>query len=193
MKTQALKTTLAGVLLAIILFGSYACSPDKKAGQEASNQPFEMTIHMAAVTGNTSALNEHINAKSDLNEKDQYGASALHIASTFNKPEIVKLLIEAGADLNATSADGSTALHTAAFFGNKEIVELLLAADIDKSVRNNFGTTALESTRVPFDNLRMIYDQVGKGLEPLGLKLDYEEIKTARPVIAKMISEHKAS
>lgn len=193
MKTQALKTTVASLLLSIILFSSYACSGEKKANAQAANQPFELTIHAAAMSGNIEAVKEHIAAKTDLNEKDSYGSTPLSVSATFNKPEITKLLIEAGADINAKIGDGSTVLHVAAFFGRTDIVKMVLAAGVDTKVRNNFGATALESIQTSFDSVKMIYDQLGKDLAPLGLELDYDEIKASRPVISKMIIDHQSA
>jgi hypothetical protein len=40
---------------------------------------------------------------------------------------------------------------------------------------------------VPFENVKGIYDAVGASLKPLGLILDYEQIKAARPKIAEML------
>ena len=193
MKTQALKTTIASLLLSIILFSSYACSSEKKANGQTNSQPFEMTIHTASMTGNVEAIKEHIAAKSDLNEVDAYGSTALSNSATFNKPEITKLLIEAGADINAKIGDGSTVLHVAAFFGRTDIVKLVLDADVDTKIRNNFGVTALESIQSSFESVQMIYDQLAKDLAPLGLKLDYDELKASRPVISKMIIDHQSS
>ena len=193
MKTQTLKTTLASLLLAIILLGSYACDNSKKEGQKTSNAPMGESIHTAAVMGDTETIKKLSAAKADLNEKDEYVSTPLSISATFNKPEVTKLLIEGGADLNTKLGDGSTVLHVAAFFGRTEVTELLLAEDIDTKVRNNFGVTALESIQSSFESVKMIYDQLSKDLAPLGLKLDYDEIKASRPVISKMIIDYQST
>ncbi|MDN5204675.1 ankyrin repeat domain-containing protein [Fulvivirgaceae bacterium BMA10] len=150
-----------------------------------------ISIHAAAFTGNVKAIEQYITAKTDLNEKDQYGSSPLIIASTFGKTEVAKALIDGGADMNVRSADGSTPLHTAAFFCRKEIVEALLAAGADTRLKNNYGATALESISTPFDEVKMIYDQISKDLGPLGLKLDYEYLRNTRPIIVEMISRNQ--
>lgn len=193
MRTQTLKTTLASILLSVILLGSYACSNDKKGAEQQNSQPFELTIHAAAMTGNVEVVKQYIAAKADLNEKDPYGTTPLTITATFNKPEITRLLIEAGADLNAKIGDGSTILHVAAFFGRTNIVKMVLAEGVDTKVRNNFGVTALESIQTSFDSVKMIYDQLLKDLAPLGLVLDYDELKASRPIISKMIIDHQSS
>jgi ankyrin repeat protein len=81
---------------------------------------------MAALQGNIEAIRQHIEAGSDLNDKDVYGSSPLIIAATFGKTEVARALIEAGADMNITNNDGATALHAAAFLCRTEIVKALL-------------------------------------------------------------------
>ena len=148
-------------------------------------------IHEATFSSNVKAIKAHVAAKSDLNEKDEYGSLPLTIAATFGKTEAAKILIKGGADINARSGDGSTPLHTAAFFCRTEIVKALLAAGADTGLRNNYGVTALESISTPFDDVKMIYDQISKDLGPLGLKLDYDHLQNARPVIAEMLSNNQ--
>lgn len=108
-------------------------------------------------------------------------------AAVFGKTEIALALIDAGADVNITNNDGSTALHTAAFFCRTEIVKALLAKGADKNLKNNAGSTALESVLAPYSAVQGIYEYFAKTYEPLGLKLDFEQLKTTRPVIAEML------
>ena len=192
MKTQATDHRVKGALLIAILmlFTLSACNNKGSENSETVKAP-DIDILAATFIGNERAVKGHVAAKSDLDVKDPYGSTALAIAATFGKTEIAKLLVEGGANVNLTNADGSTALHTAAFFGRTEIVEVLLANGVDTSVRNNFQATALESISMPFEDVKLIYDQMGKELGPLGLKLQYDKIKAARPVIAEMIRKAK--
>jgi CubicO group peptidase (beta-lactamase class C family) len=142
---------------------------------------------MAALQGNTEAIRQHITAGSDLNEKDQFGSTPLITATTFGKTEAARALIEAGADIEMRTSDGSTPLHVASFFCRTEIVRALLDNGADKYARNMSGSTAFDNVAAPFDDDKGIYDRLGQALEPLGLKLDYERIKTTRPKIAQML------
>ena len=71
------------------------------------------------------------------------------------------------------------------------IVKALLEKKADVTMRNNFNSTALESVSGSFDDVKPIYDQLSKDLGPFGLKLDYDQLKANRPVIAEMIRNNK--
>jgi ankyrin repeat protein len=145
-------------------------------------------IHTAVLTENLGALQQHIQAGTNLNEKDPFGGSSpLITASLFGKTEMARTLIEAGADLNFINNDGSTPLHTAAFFCRPEIVRMLLDKGADKTIKNKYGATPYESVAGPFADVQDAYDMMGKMLAPMGLKLDYAYIEKTRPVIADML------
>ncbi|MEP0365705.1 MAG: ankyrin repeat domain-containing protein [Cyclobacteriaceae bacterium] len=177
---------IIGLAVGSILIASCGAKSEQSANQEVKDAP-SVNIHEAAFFGNEKAIKEHIAYKSDLNEKDPYGSTPLHIAITFGRTETALTLIEGGADLSATSSDGSTPLHAAAFYCRTEVVGALLNKNVDMTVRNSFGVTALESLQVSFADIKPAYDQIGKSLGPLGLKLDYDRLEKTRPVIAEMI------
>jgi ankyrin repeat protein len=141
----------------------------------------------AAFMGNTEAAKILIDAGADLDYQNADGSNALHTAAVFGKTEVAQILIDAGIDLNSQNNQGATALHTAAFFCRTEIVEALLAKGADKTLKNKMGQTAFETVEAPFEDVKGIYDAIGTALKPLGLKLDYDHIKTTRPKIAEML------
>lgn len=145
-------------------------------------------IHTAVVTDNTAALKQHLQAGTDVNERDPFGGSSpLISAAVFGKPEAARILIDAGADVNFQNNDGSTALHTAAFFCRPEIVKMLLDKGANKTIKNKYGATAYESVLIPFNDAKSTYDMMGKILGPMGLKLDYAYIEKTRPEIAALL------
>lgn len=157
---------------------------NKKPGVEAP----AIDIHTAVVSGNREALKQHIEAGTDINEKDPFGGSSpLISAALFGKTEMAKMLIDAGADINFQNNEGSTALHTAAFFCRPEIVKLLLEKNADKTIRNKYNSTAYESVAGPYADLKPTYEMLEKMLAPMGLKLDYAYIEKTRPEIANML------
>ncbi|MFC4096745.1 ankyrin repeat domain-containing protein [Euzebyella saccharophila] len=180
------------VLLIIAVFMA-ACGESnvKNKNQETAQkvlQTPDMPLIQAVVTGNLEAVRQHIEAGTDLNEKDALsGATPLMSSITFDHLEISSALVDAGADLEITNNDGSTALHVAAFFGRVEAVQLLLDAKADKTVKNNYGATARESVLVPFEDMKPIYEMMQLQLGSLGLQLDMTELEKTRPVIAIML------
>ncbi len=160
-------------------------APFTVCGQE--NPAPVASLHTAALQGNVDAIREHIKAGSDLNQKDAYGSSPLTIASVFGKTDVAIALIEAGADLEVTSSLGATPLHSAALLCRTEIVQALLDHGADRHLRDNFGNTPSDAVAAPFDEAKGVYDSLAQGLGPLGLQLDYEQIKATRPKIVQIL------
>jgi len=179
-----MKTATTATLVAILLAGA-GCG--KRGDSEEKARPPLVSLQMAALNGNVAAIEQHIEAGSDLNAKDAYGSTALIVAATFGRTEVARALIDAGADMTITNNEGATPLHIAAFFCRAEIVETLLDNGADKNARNKRGSTALASVSGPFDEVKGVYDSLGKGLGPLGLRLDYERIERTRPRMAEML------
>ncbi len=145
-------------------------------------------LHMAVIQGDLELVKHHIAFGTDINKAEPSGGSSpLIVASIFGKTEIALALIASGAEINFQNNDGSTPLHTAAFFCHAEIVQALLDNGADKTLQNNSGSTATNSVSGSFDSVTGIYDYFNNTLGPLGLELDYELIKTTRPVIAEML------
>ncbi|MDW3211416.1 MAG: ankyrin repeat domain-containing protein [Reichenbachiella sp.] len=176
------------MIIVVVFLGLASCDSNKAATNGSTPS---MTIHEATFMGDVEAVKAHVVAKTDLNEVDAYGSAPLAIAATFGKTDIAKLLIESGADLNVRSADGSTPLHTSSFLCRVEIVKALLEKGADMTIRNNFGATALESVSGPFQDVKMVYEQLSKNLGPFGLKLDFDYIEKTRPQVAEMLSAKK--
>ena len=194
LKINSLKRFI-NISLFIILFTS-ACAQSGKSTNTTSkhtetkstqNKP-SVNIHTAVLSGNLEVVKQHIEAGTNINEKEAMsGSTPLISAATFNKPEIAKALINANANLSIKNNDGSTALHSAAFFGRIEIVQMLIDAKSDKTIRNNFGATPRETVMVNFTELKPVYEMLKLQLEPIGFKLDMNELEKARPVIAMML------
>ncbi len=193
LKITTIKITIQMLFFALLLTSSCAQS-DKKANSDTTAKITKsvtkpsIDIHTAVLTGNLEAVKQHIEAGTDINQKEAMsGSTPLMSAATFNKTEIAKALINADADLTIKNNDGGTALHTAAFFGRIEIVQLLIDAEADKTVRNNFGATPREIVMTDFAQMKPIYEMLIQQLQPMGFTLDLDELQKARPVVAMML------
>lgn len=193
-KMNVLKTLLS-LSVITLLFASCKQSGNK-TGLDSNNTKTvstkvkvpTMNLQSAILSNNIEAVNGHIEAGSDLNEKDAMsGSTPLITAASFGRTEISKLLIDAKVDLSKTNNDGATALHTATFFCRTEVVKMLLDANADKTLKNNYGQTPLESISGDFEQVKPIYEMFKQQLEPMGLKIDVDTIEKLRPTIAKML------
>lgn len=193
-KTISIAIPVAAILLTVFIYVK-AESSEKPIKQTTELHPDTIiptkSIHAAAVEGDLGAIEQHIKAGSDLDAKEPAsGSSPLMTATVFSKTEVVFALINAGADVNFRNNEGSTPLHTAAFFCRTNIVQALLDNGADKSIKNNAGSTPLELVIAPFELMKGYYDYFSNTLGPLGLELDYELIKSTRPIIAEILKSN---
>ncbi|XMO85983.1 ankyrin repeat domain-containing protein [Algibacter sp. AS12] len=193
LKITSIRITIQLLFFALLLTSSCAQSNKESSSSDSANatktvdKP-SIDIHGAVLTGNLEAVKQHIEAGTDINQKEAMsGSTPLMSAATFNKPEIAKALINGNADLSLKNNDGGTALHTAAFFGRIEIVQLLIDAKADKMVRNNYGATPRETAMVDFAQMKPIYEMLIQQLQPMGFTLDLNELQKARPIVAMML------
>ncbi|UAB80075.1 ankyrin repeat domain-containing protein [Marixanthomonas sp. SCSIO 43207] len=191
---KSVKNQLKWVLIiCVVAMMLPSCSQKKETKNTTALSKKEVSkpsidIHEAVLAGNLEAVKQHIEAGTNINQKETMsGSTPLMTAITFNKPEIAKALINAEADLSIKNNDGGTALHTAAFFARIEMVQLLLDGKADKTVRNNFGATPREIVLVDFAQMKPVYKMVTLQLQPMGFTLDLEELEKARPVVAMML------
>jgi len=142
----------------------------------------------AAATGDLDAVNQRLAAGADVNAKaPSIGLTPLMVASLAGQTEAAELLLEKGADPDIKNNEGNTTLHMAAFFGHVEIVEALAAAEADLKSVNVRSETALDTVKGEWDDgLERLYLGIG---EALGLDIDLEKIKTARPEIAALLAK----
>ena len=166
------RNVFAATLVFMVVILS-SCGNNEGAKKQKELTPPALDLQSATIMGDLVTVEKHIEAGSNLDEKEPImGSTPLLTAAFFGKTEIAKALIEAGADINLQNNEGSTPLHSAAFLCRTEIVALLLDKGADQSILNNFGSTAQQSVAAPFEMVKGVYEQFNKDLGPLGLKLD---------------------
>lgn len=190
-KNNSMKHVMYALLIVSISLsacGQQKSKSEQKTSAKTEVKDPEMPLSAAVVTGNLEAVRQHIEAGTDINEKDPLsGSTPLITAITFDKKDIAQNLIDAGADLSIKNNDGSTALHVAAFFCKVEAVQMLLDAGADKTLKNNYGATPRETIVGSFAEVKPIYKMMQQQLGPIGLQLDLEEVEATRPTIAVML------
>ena len=90
-------------------------------------------------------VSDCLKSGSDINAKDDDGASPLHLAAFNNEnPDVLTVLLNAGADVNGRGRFGGTPLLFAAFRNeNPNVLKALLDAGADLNARISTGNTPL--------------------------------------------------
>ena len=88
----------------------------------------EMTLlQHAALNGDVVEMRRLVANGRHVNERNEYGDTALHYAAVYGHVEAMRVLVvELGADKEAKNVDGLTALHLAALNGHVEAIEVLV-------------------------------------------------------------------
>ncbi|MDB4331459.1 ankyrin repeat domain-containing protein [bacterium] len=142
---------MTGSLLGSTLAKAIPVTPQAK--------PPSVSLLQATLTGNIGAVQQHIDAGSDLNVKSEFdGSTPLILACCFGRVELVELLLNAGVELEAKNHSDYSALHAAAFFCQVEIIERLLGAGIKTDSVDQNGDTALDMVSSPFsEEIHSVY------------------------------------
>ncbi|MBL9139807.1 MAG: ankyrin repeat domain-containing protein [Verrucomicrobiales bacterium] len=104
------------VLLACCGWLLLACRPE----------PPRTSLHQAVLRDDLRLVQQHIEARSDLNAKDTNGWTALHLASLRGNLPIVKALVAGGADTQAAGLNGKSPLDLARDRGQVAIAKFFL-------------------------------------------------------------------
>lgn len=110
-------------------------------------QQAPISLHAAAESGNTQAINTLLDQGHDINQQDNRGYTPLLAAAAGGQVQAIELLVNHGADLNAMDNAGNTALHIATSYGHLEAVRVFLQKGLTTQARNYAGLTALDIAR----------------------------------------------
>jgi ankyrin repeat protein len=106
-----------------------------------------LTASQAVQLDDHALLKSVLDAGESVNQRDQYGQSALGLAVSHQNEEAVKMLLKYGANVDGHSIDhgiiGEIALCSAASNGNIRLVELLLAHGANVNFRASYTTPLL--------------------------------------------------
>lgn len=115
----------------------------KKPSVLSSNKTI---LHAAVGSGNIELVKKCIDAKLDVNAKDEDNFTPLHLAVMIDSKDIVQLLIDHGASVQATDGRRRTSLHHAATTGNDPIARLLLSKGAKVDAEDERDLTPLHLT-----------------------------------------------
>ena len=112
--------------------------------------PPDISIHEAAMEGDTEAIKQHLAAGTDPNSAnlgERYLEDFINPPLHYSKnKEVAELLIAGGADVNFKDQNGAAILHYWAFFsyGETELIELLIANGANVNIKDSLGNTPLD-------------------------------------------------
>jgi ankyrin repeat protein len=132
MKRKPCITALAGAVLAALL-----------AGPAAAQDGNEQQLLQLASSGDTTAALALVGRRTDVNQSQSDGTTALHWAVYYDDPELVRALLRRDADVAARNDYGATPLSQAAIIGNPAIIKSLLDAGAAANERGADDQTAL--------------------------------------------------
>ena len=94
-------------------------------------------------------LKKYHNDGHGVNDKDEYGETALHHCSEYGAIDSVKYLIANRADIDVLDEDGNTPLiKGVAAAEHFKVVGLLLDAGANPNIKNDYGNTALSEAQM---------------------------------------------
>ena len=130
--------------------------------QSDSHSSPEIRLRNAALSSNTTALEQAIQDGANLDDADESGQTALHFSADKGCMECMRLLLAAGANVNATDQDGIGVLQTAVVAGiDVEGVRVLLEGGADPDAEDDDGdsprSTVLEEGRSELVELFALY------------------------------------
>jgi len=156
---------------------------DKKAEQPQLRGKLEVAIF----SGNLAEFKRLVESGADVNALSEDGGSPLSSAGFHGRLEHARFLLQNGAKPTGRNRDGNTPLHMAAFMGRSEIVKLLLSKGAKTSLRNKKGESSIDTVSGEWSEELAGFYGFLNGLTQN--KVDLQEIRKARPRIAKLLKD----
>jgi len=152
-------------------------------------------LFVAAGHGSSKSFIDHVIANgAKVDEKSEYGESALMVAASNDNYDTVIALIEKGATVDERNGYGRTALMLAASVGHTEMVQLLIDKRAPIYATDDYGCTALmlsaeggctETVQVLIDKGADIYATDRSGVTALMYAADEGHAETVNMLINK--------
>ena len=155
--------------------------------KKAEPQQLRGKLEVAIFSGNLAEFKRLVESGADVNVLSEDGGSPLSSAGFHGRLEHARFLLQNGAKPTGRNRDGNTPLHMAAFMGRSEIVKLLLSKGAKTSLRNKKGESSIDTVSGEWSEELAGFYGFLNGLTQN--KVDLQEIRKARPRIAKLLKD----
>jgi YVTN family beta-propeller protein len=155
--------------------------------KKAEPQQLRGKLEVAIFSGNLAEFKRLVESGADVNALSEDGGSPLSSAGFHGRLEHARFLLQNGAKPTGRNRDGNTPLHVAAFMGRSEIVKLLLSKGAKTSLRNKKGESSIDTVSGEWSEELAGFYGFLNGLTQN--KVDLQEIRKARPRIAKLLKD----
>jgi YVTN family beta-propeller protein len=155
--------------------------------KKAEPQQLRGKLEVAIFSGNLAEFKRLVESGADVNALSEDGGSPLSSAGFHGRLEHARFLLQNGAKPTGRNRDGNTPLHMAAFMGRSEIVKLLLSKGAKTSLRNKKGESSIDTVSGEWSEELAGFYGFLNGLTQN--KVDLQEIRKARPRIAKLLKD----
>jgi YVTN family beta-propeller protein len=155
--------------------------------KKAEPQQLRGKLEVAIFSGNLAEFKRLVESGADVNVLSEDGGSPLSSAGFHGRLEHARFLLQNGAKPTGRNRDGNTPLHVAAFMGRSEIVKLLLSKGAKTSLRNKKGESSIDTVSGEWSEELAGFYGFLNGLTQN--KVDLQEIRKARPRIAKLLKD----
>ena len=125
----------AGVALRLLLTLVAATRFAEGAINGSATVVLSDNLHIASFRGNEEIAQAMLDAKWEVDKRDEEGWTPLFLAASRGHVNMTKKLLDAEADPSAKGADGKSPLHASSFEGHEQCTRLLLDAGADVSAR----------------------------------------------------------
>lgn len=129
----AVAIAILGTAMSAIVMASCTTTPDKKR-----------TVVDMILEGKGAEAKANFETKTDINETNENGESALHAAAQVNDEDMITFLLIKGADTEMKNHDGDTPLHTAVTYGSVEAAAALVKGGANIFAHNAAGKVPLD-------------------------------------------------
>jgi YVTN family beta-propeller protein len=155
--------------------------------KKAEPQQLRGKLEVAIFSGNLAEFKRLVESGADVNVLSEDGGSPLSSAGFHGRLEHARFLLQNGAKPTGRNREGNTPLHVAAFMGRSEIVKLLLSKGAKTSLRNKKGESSIDTVSGEWSEELAGFYGFLNGLTQN--KVDLQEIRKARPRIAKLLKD----